>query len=70
MAADVVNLRQARKRKARAESEAKAEENRRIFGQSLAEQRHRKAIEELEKRNLNGMRREISTADGLNEDCD
>jgi hypothetical protein len=65
MAADIVNLRQARKRKARAGKEAKAEENRRLFGQPLAERRHRKAIEELEERNLSGAQRVGSAADTL-----
>lgn len=67
MTADIVNLRQARKRKARADKEARAEENRRVFGQSLAERRHRKAMDELEDRNLTGLRRASPTADDLNE---
>jgi hypothetical protein len=70
MAADIVNLRQARKRKARADREARAEENRRAFGQSLAERHHRRAMEELEKRNLSGKRRIGFTADDLDEDRD
>ena len=37
MAADIVNLRQVRKAKARGEREAKAEENRRVHGMTRAE---------------------------------
>ena len=40
MAADVINLRQARKQKARAEKEQKASENRAQFGRS----KHEKAV--------------------------
>jgi predicted secreted protein len=40
MAADVINLRQARKQKARAEKDVKAAENRAQFGRS----RHEKAV--------------------------
>lgn len=68
MAADIVNLRQARKNKARAAKEVKAEENRRIFGQSLTERRHRKAVGDLENRNLRGLRREGATTDSLDEE--
>lgn len=50
MTGEVVNLRQARKRKNRAEKEAKAEENRVAFGRTKAEkQASRTAIEKLHK---------------------
>ena len=50
MTGEVVNLRQARKRKNRAEKEAKAEENRLAFGRTKAEkQASRTAIEKLHK---------------------
>ena len=68
MAAEIVNLRQARKNRARTSKEARAEENRRVFGQSLAERRHRKAVDDLEKRNLRGLLRERPAADGLDEE--
>lgn len=57
MTADIVNLRQARKRKARAEKEVFAEQNRRTHGQSKAIRRHDAATKSLDDRRLDGARR-------------
>lgn len=70
MAADIVNLRQARKRKARAEKEAKASENRKLYGQPLSQRRHREATEELESRALDGKQRINPAAEGQNKVSD
>ena len=58
MAADIVNLRQARKRKARAEREAAAAENRLKFGRSRTERRHDAANKVLEDRRLDQLIRQ------------
>lgn len=51
MSAEIVNLRQARKRKQRADSEKQAEDNRRKFGRSKAEREAaRRRRDELEKK--------------------
>ena len=57
MSADVVNLPQARKKKARGEKEAKAAENRSFFGRTLAERRHAAATKQLQDNELDGARR-------------
>ncbi|MDX2158195.1 MAG: DUF4169 family protein [Hyphomicrobiaceae bacterium] len=57
MSAEIVSLRQARKRKQRAEKEAAAAENRRRFGRPVAERRLQDATKELETRKLDGLRR-------------
>lgn len=50
MSAEIVNLRQVRKQKQRAEKEKRAEDNRRSFGRSKAERdAARQRREELEK---------------------
>lgn len=46
MAAEIVNLRQARKTKARAEKERQAEQNRLTFGRTKAEKTLTKALNE------------------------
>lgn len=56
MTADIVNLRQVRKRKARLEREKAAETNRCLFGRSRAERQRREATKELESRKLDGNR--------------
>ena len=56
MPADVVNLRQFRKRKARAEREADAAANRAKFGRSKAECEVSEKTAELEKRRLDQAR--------------
>lgn len=70
MSAEIVNLRQARKRKARVEKEAKALENRKLFGQPLSERRHRAATEQLEDRALDGKQRIAPATEGQNYDSD
>ena len=56
--ADVVNLRLARKRKAREELERHADENRAKYGRTSAERRRETAEESRLKRHLDGHRRE------------
>ena len=70
MSAEIVNLRQVRKRKSRAEKEAKASENRKFYGQPSSQRRHREAIEDLEKRALDGKRRIKPAAEGQCEEHD
>jgi len=57
MPGDVVNLRQARKAKARAEKEKQAAENRARFGQPKRERDAREAAADLDTRRLDGHRR-------------
>lgn len=57
MTADIVNLRQARKRRLRAEKEAVAAQNRSKFGLPQATRRHDDAMKAIEKRKLDGLRR-------------
>ena len=52
--AEIVNLRTARKRKAREEGAAKAEQNRILFGRTKAEKNKSKAEAELAARRLEG----------------
>ena len=54
MPSDVVNLRQFRKAKARAEKDAKAEQNRAKFGRTKAQKQLDKAAEEAARRHLDG----------------
>ncbi len=58
MTGKVVNLRQARKRRARAEKERRAEENRIRFGRTKAERRLTAAEQEKHVRHVDGHRRE------------
>ncbi len=53
---EVINLRQYRKQKARAEAETKAEENRVQFGRKKAEREQKSALDQLIKRRLDGAR--------------
>jgi hypothetical protein len=55
MSADVISLRQARKVKARAEKEARAERNRIMHGRTKAERRHADAIKHLQEKRLDSM---------------
>lgn len=55
---DVVNLKLQRKRKARAEAAAKAEQNRISHGLSKAERKRLGAVAELEARRLEAHRKE------------
>jgi hypothetical protein len=56
--AEIVNLRQARKRKTRAEKDAAADANRRAHGRPPAERRAADKIRALEAERLEGHRRE------------
>jgi hypothetical protein len=56
--AEVVNLRQARKARARAGGRAAADRNAAIFGRTKAEKASEKAQAEKAKRSLDGHRRE------------
>lgn len=58
MPADVINLRRARKAKARAEREKTAADNRVAFGRSKAEKQLTKAEREREQRAIEAHRRE------------
>lgn len=54
--AEIVNLRQARKRKAKNEAEKKAESNRQVFGSPKAEKALKKATDTLDEKRLDGHR--------------
>jgi hypothetical protein len=56
--AEIVNLRQMRKRKARAEKEAQAAENRIAFGRTKEERRVTEAERQLSERRLDGHKRD------------
>jgi len=60
--AEIVNLRHARKRKARADKEARAAENRVVFGRTRAERDKMKAEKDLTERRLEGHRRDDETS--------
>jgi Domain of unknown function (DUF4169) len=57
---NLVNLRRARKAKARAQADAQAAENRRRLGTPKSERMHEAATRELEHRRLDAHRRELS----------
>lgn len=61
MSAEIVSLRQARKRKARGEKEARAAQNRIVFGQPPAERRHREANKQMHEKKLEEHRRVVRT---------
>ncbi len=56
--AEIVNLRQARKHKARAEKEARADANRIAFGRTKAEKKQTQAEQDLEKSRLDQHKRD------------
>ena len=56
--AEIVNLRQARKQKARAEKEARADANRIAFGRTKAEKKQTQAEQDLEKSRLDQHKRD------------
>ena len=56
--AEIVNLRQARKQKARAEKEARATENRVSFGRTKAEKKLSQAEQDLAKSRLDSHQRD------------
>lgn len=56
--AEIINLRNIRKRKARAEQEAAAESNRQKFGRSKSERARQEAEQSLQTRRLDEHKRE------------
>ena len=70
MAADIVNLRQHKKRKARLAKEAEAAENRSKFGRPHAERRHEKATNDLDTRRLDGHKRDDAADRSDPDGCD
>jgi hypothetical protein len=56
--AEIVNLRTARKRKAKAQSKASAEQNRITFGRTKAEKQQSRAEAQLAARRLDSHKRE------------
>lgn len=64
--AEIVNLRQARRKRAREEKAAAADANRRAHGLSKAEKKKAKTLRELAEARLEGHRRE--TGDGGGDD--
>jgi len=56
--AEIINLRQARKQKARAEKEARADENRLAFGRTKAEKNLTQARQDLAKNRLDQHKRD------------
>ena len=63
MSADIINLRQARKARARLEKEEKAQENRLHFGRSKAEKRQTQANRDLDRAKWDAHRRETVDVD-------
>ncbi|MEJ8474715.1 DUF4169 family protein [Roseibium algae] len=60
MSADIINLRQARKKKSKAEQGAKADQNRALFGRTKAEKQLSQKSENLEAKRLDAHRLEAS----------
>lgn len=58
MAAEIVNLRTARKQKARRDKERRAAEQRAKFGRTKADKARSSAETELERRRLDGLKRD------------
>ncbi|HZH08844.1 MAG TPA: DUF4169 family protein [Microvirga sp.] len=56
--AEIINLRQARKQKARAEKEARADRNRIAFGRTKAEKELTKAERDMAQRRLDSHKRD------------
>ncbi|HEY0915178.1 MAG TPA: DUF4169 family protein [Solimonas sp.] len=56
--ADIINLNKARKRKARADAEQQAAENRVRFGRTREQKEQEAAAEEEARRRMDGLRRE------------
>ncbi|WP_289034286.1 DUF4169 family protein [uncultured Roseibium sp.] len=68
MSADIVNLRQARKKKARSDREKQAAENRTTFGRSKAEKQLSQKTETLTSARLDGHQRSDETRSGNTKD--
>lgn len=64
MAAEIVNLRKARKARDRVVKEKRAEENRVKFGRTKAERAQAKAESEIALRRLDAHRRRVDDAEG------
>lgn len=60
--AEIINLRMARKHKARAEKEAQAEQNRIAFGRTKAEKQQTAAEKALADKRIDGHRRDDTDA--------
>lgn len=58
MSAEIINLRNARKTKARRDAQARAEESRAAFGRTKAERTTTQAQQDLEARRLDALRRQ------------
>ena len=65
MSSSIINLRQARKAKARAEKQKRAQENRVKFGRSKVERRMSAKVLEIERSRLDGTRLANPDDDGL-----
>ena len=65
MATDIINLRKARKAKARDEKEKQAAENRVRFGRTKAERNRTSAVLNIDKSRLDGARRSNPDDDNL-----
>lgn len=63
MTGEIVNLRRARKAKARAEADAHAARNRAVFGRTKDEKRLAQAQDALARRRLDGHRIDAATGD-------
>ena len=61
--AEIVNLRQARKRKKRGDKERDADENRRAHGRSAAEKTKARLMREIDEKRLEAHRRERPDCD-------
>ncbi len=59
--AEIINLRRVRKRKEKAEHNAKADQNRLLFGRSKAERKQTEAEEALKVRQIDGHKRDGKT---------
>ncbi|WP_153768271.1 DUF4169 family protein [Labrenzia sp. CE80] len=68
MSADIVNLRQARKKKARSDREKRAAENRITFGRSKAERQLSRKTETLTSARLDGHQRSGEAPSGGTKD--
>lgn len=68
MTADIVNLRQARKHKQRADKATKATENRSLFGRTRAQRDHEDATRALQEKALSQHRRGDDPASGPKSD--
>lgn len=66
--ADIVNLRQFKKQKARSDREAQAEQNRALHGRTKAEKQRNKLVTEQAEKFVDGHRRDRKPEDGEPQD--